>query len=502
MAENSSKTKSSIIGFIWMFFGNTFNIFSQLLILGILARLLTPEEFGIIGIILLFVNFSNIFTQMGVGTALVQMKDITSEHISTGYTLSIIFGVLIGLLFYYLAPYIGTFFNLEGLEGPIRFFSFFFPIKSFNGISSSLLQRELRFPALVKANTISYLLGYGLTSITLALLGYGLWSLIYGQLAILIVETVILLIFKKPTFSLKINKTIYKDLLVFGSGYTLDTNFNFFAENSDNIIVGKILGASSLGIYSRAFQFLALPASFFGKIYDKVLFPVLSNKQDDKAKLTSFYVFSISFCLIVLFPVSLLLLFNAELIVRVLLGDQWLDVILPFQVLIVGFCFRFGTRINKSFLKSLGLVYHGALYQFIFAIVMVSSCLLGVHFYGLVGVALGVLFATIFNYVQVSFRIQKLLEFKYSYFLGLHLSALLNFLPIVIVIGVTIFFGFDSILIAFIISLIVVVPLLLIPYKNRRSLFYDSHNALMFNQFVDNSPGMVKKFATRLKLIK
>ncbi len=502
MTENSSKTKSSIIGFIWMFFGNTFNIFSQLLILGILARLLTPEEFGIIGIILLFVNFSNIFTQMGVGTALVQMKTITQNHISIGYTLSIILGILIGALFYFLAPYIGTFFNLENLEGPIRFFSFFFPLKSFNGISSSLLQRELRFPALVKANTLSYLLGYGLTSITLALLGYGLWSLIYGQLAILIVETIILFYYKRPSFSIIGDKSVYKDLLVFGSGYTLDTSFNFFAENSDNIIVGKILGASSLGIYSRAFQFLALPASFFGKIYDKVLFPILSDKQDDTPKLTSFYVFSISFCLIVLFPVSLLLLFNAELIVRVLLGDQWLDVIKPFQVLIIGFCFRFGTRINKSFLKSLGLVYHGALYQFIFAVVMIISCLIGVHFYGLVGVALGVLFATVFNYVQVSFRIQKLLNFDYIYFLKLHLNAFLNFLPILIVIAVTLYLGYNSIMNAIIISVIVIVPLLLIPVKNKRSIFYNTHNSLMFNQFVNNSPGIVKKFATKLKLVK
>ncbi|NND10533.1 MAG: lipopolysaccharide biosynthesis protein, partial [Flavobacteriaceae bacterium] len=492
MEGNSSKTKSSIIGLIWMFFGNSFNVFSQLLILGILARLLTPEDFGVIGIILIFVNFSNIFTQMGIGTALVQLKTITEQHISQSYTLSIILGILIGVLFYFLAPYIGTFFNLTDLEGPIRFFSFLFPFKSFNGISTSILQRKLRFPAIVKTNTVSYLLGYGLTSITLAFLGYGLWSLIYGQLAILIVETVMLWYYQKPSFSIISNKSILKELMVFGSGYTLDTNFNFFAENSDNIIVGKVLGAASLGIYSRAFQFLALPASFFGKIYDKVLFPVLSNKQDDKAKLTSFYIFSISFCLIILFPISIILLFNAELIVRVLLGDQWLDVIEPFQVLIIGFAFRFGTRINKSFLKSLGLVYHGALYQFIFAVLMISSCLMGVYLFGLVGVALGVLFATVMNYLQVSFRIQKLLDFKYKYFLMLHANAFINFLPIVIVVTLTLFFGYGSIANSIIISIAVILPLLLIPVKNKKSIFYDAHNSLMFNQFVNNSPGIVK----------
>jgi O-antigen/teichoic acid export membrane protein len=501
MANNLSKTKSSIKGFIWMFFGNTFNTLSQLLIIGILARLLTPTEFGIIGIILIFVNFSDIFTKMGVGTALVQLKTITNGHIALGYSLSIIFGIIIGVLFYILAPYIGTFFNLTDLEGPIRFFSFFFPIKSFNSISIALLQRDLRFSAIVKSNSMSYFFGYGITSIILALLGFGLWALIYGQLAILIVNTIILLNYQKPSFSLNNDKKTYKDLLLFGSGFTLDTNFNFLAENSDNIIVGKIMGATSLGIYSRAFQFLSLPASFFGRIYDAILFPVLSSKQDDIKKLTSFYLFSISFCLLVLFPVSLILLYNAELLVTLFLGNQWLEAIEPFQILILGFCFRFGTRINKSFLKSLGLVYQGALYQLIFAIVMISSCLIGVHFFGLVGVALGVLFATVTNYIQVSYRIHKILDFKYSYFIKLHFKSFLNLSPILIIIIVTIFLRFNTILLSLCITIIIILPLLIIGLKAKKSIFYETHNMIMFKQLVDKSPKMVKRIVLKFNLV-
>ena len=267
MTNNISKTKSSLKGFAWMFFGNTFNNISQLIIIGILARLLTPTEFGIIGIILLFVNFSNIFTQLGIGTALVQKKEISKAHISLGFSLSAILGILVGLLFYWIAPYIGQFFNLENLEEPIRFFAFFFPLKGLNSVSTALLQRDLNFPAIVKSDALSYFFGYGITAVTLAFMDFGLWSLIYGQLAILIVQTIILLYYVKPSFSLFNNKQTYNDLLFFGSGFTLDLTFNFFAENSDNIIVGKLLGTTALGVYSRAFQFLSLPASFFGQIY-------------------------------------------------------------------------------------------------------------------------------------------------------------------------------------------------------------------------------------------
>jgi len=454
----TTQTKSSIKGFIWMFFGNAFDNISQFVIIAVLARLLTPEDFGVIGIILLFVNFSNIFNQMGIGAAIVQMKHITKDHISLSYTLSILFGIIIGIVFYVLAPYVGQFFNLDSLEGPIRFFSFFFPLKSFNSVSLSILQRELKFSAIVKSHSIAYLLGYGLTAIVLALLGFGLWSLIYGQLAILIVQTIILLVYTKPSFSIFNSKKTYNDLLFFGSGYTLDTNFNFFAENSDNIIVGKFLGATSLGIYSRAFQFLSLPASFFGKIYDNVLYPILSSKQDDTEKLSYFYIFSISFCLLVLFPVSLMLLLNAELLVRILLGEQWLDVIAPFQILIIGFCFRFGTRINKSFLKSLGLVYKGALYQFIFATLMISLCMIGVNYYGIIGVSVAVLIATVVNYLQVAYRIQKLLDFNFKYFLGLHLKTFINYIPLYLITFLTLYYS-SNIYVIIAITCIVLIPI-------------------------------------------
>ncbi len=499
MSQNISKTKSGIRGFTWMFFGNLFNKFSHIIIIGVLARLLTPEDFGIIGIILIFVSFSDIFTQMGIGTALVQKEHINKDHISLGYTLSMFIGIFVGITFYFLAPYVGRFFNLEGLEGPIRFFSFFFPIKSMNSVSIALLQRDLKFDALVKSSSISYLFGYGLTSITFALLGYGYWSLIYGQLAILIVNTIVLLFYKTPSFSLFNSRKTYKELLFFGSGYALDTYINFFADNTDNLIIGKVLGTSSLGIYSRAFQLFALPASFFGTIYDKVLFPILSSKQSDKEKLSSFYIFSNSFSLLVLLPLSLILLFNAELIITILLGEQWLEVIIPFQILVVGLYIRFGTKINKAFLKSLGLVYQGVYYQTIYAIMMATFVFVGVKYFGVIGAAAGVLLTNIINYIQVSFKIQQLLNYTYSFFLRIHLSAFLNYLPIVLLIVGVSFFGYNNKISAAILTILIILPLLLVPLKNKKSFFYRSSNIEMLKQVIHNSPSFMKRAVLKIK---
>jgi PST family polysaccharide transporter len=499
MSQIISKTKSGIKGLTWMFFGNLFNKFSHILIIGILARLLTPDDFGIIGIILIFVSFSDIITQLGIGTTLVQKEEINKSHISLGYTISVLIGIFVGVLFYFMAPYIGRFFNLEGLEGPIRFFSFFFPVKSMNSVSSALLQRDLKFHALVKSDSISYFFGYGLTSITFALLGYGFWSLIYGQLAILIVNTIMLLFYKTPSFSLLNSKKTYKDLLFFGSGYALDTYINFFADNIDNLIIGKFLGTSSLGIYSRAFQLFAIPASFFGTIYDNVLFPILSSKQSDKEKLSSFYIFSICFCLLVLLPMSLILLFNAKLLITILLGNNWLEVVLPFQLLIVGLFIRFGTKINKAFLKSLGLVYQGVYFQSVYAIMMLAFCYLGIKFYGISGAAAGVVLTYILNYIQVSFKILNVLNYTFSYFLKLHLNAYLNYSPAILVIMAATLLGYNTILIALILTIFIIFPLFVIPLKNKGSFFYQSANINMLKQVINNSPEVVIQFSLKLK---
>ncbi len=502
MSKNVSTTKSSIKGFTWIFFGGTFDNIAQLVIIGVLARLLTPEDFGIIGIILLFVNFSNIYSQMGVGTALVQRKELKDEHISLGFSLAFILGLLIGAIFYFLAPYVGSFFNLEGLEGPIRFFSFFFPLKGLNSISEALLQRNMRFPAIVKCKSIAYLFGYGFTAITLAFLGFGLWSLIYGQLAILLVQSVLLFFYIKPRFSLRNHLQIYKDLLFFGSGHTLDLNFNYFAENADNLVVGKMLDAASLGIYSRAFQLYSIPSSFLGNVYHKVLLPVLSSKQDDTKALSSFYVFSISFCLLVLLPASLLLLFNAELLVLITLGNQWTAVIVPFQILVLGSFLRFATRINKSYLTSLGLVYHGAWYQFIYAAMAIGFCIIGAHYMGLNGVALAVVLAAIINYIQVAYRIKKRLGFKFEYFLGLHVRAFLMYMPVIAVIALCNYLGFMNMSIVVLISIFIVIPLMALPFYLRSSIFYDKNNTLMFNQLVDHSPQWMQRIVKKLKIDK
>lgn len=500
--KGTSVSQSAMGGAVWMLFGSIFQIVVQIGIISVLARLLSPTDFGVVGVMMLFVSFTYIFTQLGIGASLIQMQDITPKHISVGYTLSIVLGLIICIIFFFLAPLLGKFFNLTNLEAPIRFFSFFFPIKSFNSVSEALLQRRFKFRVTVKANSIAYLVGFGLTSITMAYLGYGYWSIIYGQLVQLLIYTILLVVQEKPSFSFTFDKAIFRQLTSFGTGHTLATVFNYFAENADNMTVGKFLGPAALGIYSRAFQFLSIPSRFFGSIFDNVLFPVLSSKQKETKTLSGFYIFSLSFCHVLLLPISFFLIINAHTLIYILLGPKWDEVVYPFQILIVGLAFRFGTKINKSFLKSLGLVFKGAYYQLIFALLIIGLSYTGAITYGLPGVAYGVLIATVVNYFQISYRLHKVLSYSVKDFFFLHIRSVLFDLPMVLVLILIYNLHLGNQYITLGISLVVYIPLFLWITFNGSNVLFRYNNQSYLGVVIKNLPSSVQKVLMRTKFYK
>lgn len=500
-SNKTSTSKKGMLGVLWTSSGSIVYMLLQFVVLGILARILSPEEFGIVALVLVLVNFTQLFIDMGIASAIVQMQNITKEHISQGYALSILIGVLLGIIFYFSGPWLGQFFNISDLDEPIRFFALFLPFNSINAMSHAMLYRKLNYSVIVKCDVLSYLFGMGLTSIILAYLGFGYWSLIYGHFATTIILTISMLIIEKPYFSFRFSKVVSKDLLFFGSGHTLSTTFNYFAENMDNLVVGKYLSQTALGIYSKAFQLFATPASFFGGVYDKVLFPILSKKNNDKALLGKFYIFSNSVCFGVLIPMSFAIYVNAELIIRTILGDQWDEAILILQILVLGLAFRFGTRINKSYLKSMGLVYTGASFQFIFAIMMLISTYIGSKINGLIGVAVGVFITTIINYLIVVFKLYSVIKFDIKQFSGTILKSLLVFIPLFLLA----YFSFeflDSMYLQLLISVIVYAPIALYFLFSKKGVLFNSHNNEMLSIVLNALPtGSIQKL-TAIKSVK
>ncbi|MDO8288391.1 MAG: lipopolysaccharide biosynthesis protein [Parvibaculum sp.] len=388
----------SVSGFFWAFSGAGVQSVLKMLVLAILARLLTPHDFGVVGAAAVVISFLNTTTQLGVGPAIVQRADLEDVHIRTGQTLSLAMGFVTGAIFYFAAPLIESLYRIDGLAGVVRTLAFVFPLKGMAVVAEGLLQRNMRFRAMAMVSTVSYVLGYAPVAIGLAMLGYGPQALAFGVLAQAALTRVSYRFLIRQPFSLAINMVALRQLLSYGGGHTLAKLGNFTALNADYFIVGRWLGAEALGLYARAYQLIMQPTNLFGTVVDSVLFPAMSSVQDDKLRLARVYERLTAAVVLVTLPLSMVMIVLADDIILTVLGGQWGGVVLPFQILISMLAFRTAYKLSDTLSRSLGTVYRRAWRQWVYAGAVLGGAMIG-QAWGVSGVAVGVGAAILLNYL-------------------------------------------------------------------------------------------------------
>ncbi|KJS11981.1 MAG: polysaccharide biosynthesis protein [Peptococcaceae bacterium BRH_c8a] len=411
-------------GLFWMLSGTGIQSVLQLLVLAILARLLTPVDFGLVGAALVVMRFSNIFSQLGIGPAIVQRPNLSTTHIRTGFTITLLFGASLVALIWLLSPHIAGFFRMDGLVPVLRVIALAFFFKGLAGISESLLQRDMQFRWLAIIQVISYALGYGAVGIILALAGFGVWSLVLAYLAQEILISVMAMIAMPHPKIPQLNRAAFGELMYFGGGYTIARIANFIAVQGDNLVVGRWMGAAALGLYGRAYQLMAMPATLFGQTLDKVLFPAMAKVQAEPQRLSTAYRRSIALIAMVVMPVSAVMFILAPEVINVLLGDAWLGVIAPFKILAVGMLFRSSYKMSDSLARAKGAVYRRAWRQIVYAAMVIGGAWVGQH-WGLSGVAYGVLGALLINFVLMAQLSLQLTSLTWKDFIAAHGSAAL-----------------------------------------------------------------------------
>jgi len=398
MTPTKSLTDRTLNGLLWIFSGTVAQSALSFVILIVLARLLTPTEFGIVNAALIVVGVSQIFSQLGIGPAIVQHPNLSAVHIHNGFTLSILIGIAVGIFVALVAPLIAQFFRMAELKQVIEVLALVFPLTGLSVVCQAVLQREMQFRKLAIIQFSSYALGYGLVGVILAFTGWGVWALVYAQLGQALVNTIILMSVKRQIIGFAINKTEIGELLNFGTGLSLAQIANYLALQGDNLVVGRLLGVEALGVYGRAYHFLAMPANLLGNIADKTLFPAMASIQDDKQRLGHAYQRVVAIIAMVTLPLSGLLIALAPEIILLVLGPQWTDAIAPFQMLAVVLFFRTGYRISDSLVRATGAVYRSAWRKVIYAGSVITGAWIG-HFWGLLGVAAGVGLAIILQFL-------------------------------------------------------------------------------------------------------
>ena len=416
-------TARVISGSLWMFFGTGAQAAVQSLVLLVLARLVTPREFGVVTAALIVVGFTSIFSQLGVGPALVQRPALTSRHIRVGFTMSLLFSSILAALIFLGAARIANFFRIAELASVIRAISPLFICNGISVVAEALAQRELRFRLLASIELGAFAVSFVLVGIPLALAGYGLWALVGAYVTQSLLRTTALLRMQPhPKWPL-MDRRVAAGLLYFGNGFTIAKLGNYVAGQADNVIVGRWLGPQALGLYGQAYQLMTAPALLFGQVLDKVLFPAMAKVQFEPDRLRKAYRRGVALVALVTLPLSAILFVLAPELIFLLLGPKWSGVVVPFRILGVGMLFRTSYKLSDSVARATGAVYPRAWRQGLYAIAIVVGAWFGQP-WGIGGVAVGVLFAIILNFVLMAELSLRLIGMTWREFLAVHITAL------------------------------------------------------------------------------
>ncbi len=292
----------------------------------ILARLLSPSDFGLVGMAMVVIGFINIFKDLGTSAAVIQKRELSEEFLSSIFWLNLGFGLFAMLILYLLAPMSGLYYQEPRVVVVLRVLSISFLISSLGIVHKALLERSLSFNSLARLEILSVVIG-AMVGIVLALTNGGVWSLVSQALTTIFVSTVLL--WFTSTWRPQMNISLYEANSVsrFSLNLTGYNIFNYFARNADYLLIGRYLGAQDLGFYTLAYQVLLFPLQNITAIVGRVLYPVLSIVKEDNTRFTSAYLKVVVSIAMISFPLMISVFLFAKPLIFIFFGEKWQAVI-------------------------------------------------------------------------------------------------------------------------------------------------------------------------------
>jgi PST family polysaccharide transporter len=423
--EETQRSGERILrGLRWSYLSILFQGVLKAMVLIVLSRLLGPREFGLIGYALLCTTFLERVGQIGVGPALVQQRSVNSDTIVTAHRMSVASGALSTCIIWLSAEALGAFFAEMSLVPILKVLSFGCFLEALGIVSDSMLQRELRFKEIAFADNAAYFFGMAVVGTTLAALGYGVWSLVAATLALKIVRVVILRCYFSSPVSGRWRTRAAWTLTRMGTGFSLGRIFNFFSLQGDNFVVGRVLGVDALGMYTRAYQLMTLPAMYVGQIFERVMFPAMARTQDSKERIKLQFLVSLEAIGLVALPAGVVMFLLAQEIIIVTFGPAWTPLVPVLSVLSFGVFFRTAYKCSDTLVRSVGAVYHYALRQGLYTVMIVGGAWIGASTAGLTGVAVGVVVAIALNYLSMTRLSRSYIDLTWWEVAQAHVSGL------------------------------------------------------------------------------
>lgn len=388
-----SLKKQVFAGVKWVAFANIFQQILSLVSIVIFAKLLSPDDFGLFSILMVFIGFLAIFSDMGTSAALIHIEEPSDQLLSSVFYLNLAIGLTLALGLILLAQPIALFFENESLEELLYIVSVNFIIISFGIVQKTLLQKSIEFKHISLVNSFAILIGL-IAGLIAAFNGLGVYSLVIQLMTNTVLGTGLIWFYSpwRPQwhFSFDDIKSIWK----YTSNLSVFTIINYFSQNADNFLIGKYLSMSALGVYSLAYRIMLYPLQNISAILMRVLFPAFSTFQNDNEKFRRVYLRVIFYIALVAFPIMAGLLATAYVLVDVTFGDKWEGLAMLLIILAP-------SGMMRSIFTTVGMIYMAKgstdiqlRVGTVYAIVTVTGFVIGLN-WGIHGVALSYLITNI-----------------------------------------------------------------------------------------------------------
>lgn len=382
-----SLSQQTVSGLSWQMLSSVVKFISRFGIGIVLARLLPPEDFGIVGLAYIATGFASTLADLGLGPALIQRKEISERHVRVSQTISLAMAGVMAVVLYANAGPISDFFNDARVEPVLQVLAFTFLFSGFSITAGALLVRRLAFNVTVKIELLASIVGYGGVAVGLAVAGYGYWSLVWGTIAQTVLSATLTYLAERHSLRPLIARAELRDLFAFSTGMSLSSTVNYFARQGDYFVVGRMMSATSLGLYSRAFTLMEMPHSFLGSALSRVLFPAAARVQDDPERFRRAFLTSFSLSVAISLPITLAVAILAPEIILVLYGEKWAAAIPLLQILALFGMFRMSFNTAGAFVRARGQAFRILIAQTLYGLLVVGGSWWGAAVGGLEGVA-------------------------------------------------------------------------------------------------------------------
>lgn len=377
----------------------------------VLARLLSPDDYGCIGMLMIFIALAESFIDGGFGSALIQKKEPSQEDYSTVFFWNLFLSISLYCLLFFTAPAIARFYNLPLLSDVLRIQGIGVIISALTIVQSNQLRKQMNFRKLAIINLLSTVISV-LVAIFMAYKGFGVWSLVAQQLTMWSVTMILLWITSKWKLTFVFSLQSFKELFSFGSFILFSNLLNTFCNNIQGILIGKFFSPATMGMYSQARKLEMIASTSISSVIDSVSYPVLASVQNNKEMMINTIRKFTLFLAYVCFPLMGVLAVVATPLVQLLYSEKWLPCVPYFQI----FCVA-GVAVCLQGINYYGVAAIGksdALFKWTIVkrVMGLMVMLVGMKFWGLYGLLVGAVISSWIIYIVNAFLTSKYVGYK------------------------------------------------------------------------------------------